>query len=40
MERAYRNLEYFLLALSPIFIAGFWIPYRFEIAPKAPDLVK
>lgn len=27
MERAYRNLGYVLLALQPIFIAGFWIPY-------------
>lgn len=27
MERAYRNLGYVLLALAPIFIAGFWIPY-------------
>jgi O-antigen/teichoic acid export membrane protein len=33
MERAYRNLGYFLLALLPIFIAGFWIPYLSEI-PK------
>jgi hypothetical protein len=31
MERAYRNLGYFLLALLPIFIAGFWIPYLSEI---------
>jgi hypothetical protein len=31
MERAYRNLGYFLLALVPIFIAGFWIPYLSEI---------
>jgi hypothetical protein len=27
MERAYRNLGYVLIALLPIFIAGFWIPY-------------
>lgn len=27
MERSYRNLGYVLLALAPIFIAGFWIPY-------------
>jgi hypothetical protein len=27
MERAYRNAGYVLLALLPIFIAGFWIPY-------------
>ena len=31
MERAYRNVGYFLLALLPIFIAGFWIPYFSEI---------
>lgn len=31
MERAYRNLGYFLAALVPIFIAGFWIPYLSEI---------
>jgi hypothetical protein len=31
MERAYRNLGYFLLVLLPIFIAGFWIPYLSEI---------
>jgi hypothetical protein len=31
MERAYRNVGYFLLALLPIFIAGFWIPYLSEI---------
>jgi hypothetical protein len=31
MERAYRNLGYFLAALLPIFIAGFWIPYLSEI---------
>jgi hypothetical protein len=30
MERAYRNLGYVLLALLPIFIAGFWIPYLSE----------
>jgi hypothetical protein len=30
MERAYRNLGYVLLALLPIFIAGFWIPYIAE----------
>jgi hypothetical protein len=27
MERAYRNLGYFLLVIPPIFLAGFWIPY-------------
>lgn len=27
MERAYRDLGYVLLALGPIFVAGFWIPY-------------
>jgi hypothetical protein len=31
MERAYRNLGYILIALLPIFIAGFWIPYLSEI---------
>jgi len=31
MERAYRNIGYILLALLPIFIAGFWIPYFSEI---------
>ena len=31
MERAYRYLGFFLLALLPIFIAGFWIPYLSEI---------
>jgi hypothetical protein len=31
MERAYRNISYFLLALLPIFVAGFWIPYFSEI---------
>ena len=31
MERHYRNLGYVLLALLPIFIAGFWIPYLSEI---------
>ena len=30
MERAYRNLAYVLLALLPIFVAGFWIPYLSE----------
>ena len=30
MERVYRNLGYVLLALLPIFIAGFWIPYLSE----------
>ena len=31
MERGYRNLGYVLLALLPIFVAGFWIPYFSEI---------
>jgi membrane protein YdbS with pleckstrin-like domain len=31
MERAYRQLGYFALALVPVFIAGFWIPYLSEI---------
>jgi hypothetical protein len=30
MERAYRNVGYVLLALVPIFVAGFWIPYFAE----------
>lgn len=30
MERAYRNVGYLFLALLPIFIAGFWIPYFSE----------
>lgn len=30
MERAYHNLGYILLALLPIFVAGFWIPYFAE----------
>jgi hypothetical protein len=30
MERSYRNLGYVLLALLPIFVAGFWIPYFSE----------
>jgi O-antigen/teichoic acid export membrane protein len=38
MERAYRNLGYFLLALLPIFIAGFWIPYLSEIPAFDPSL--
>ena len=38
MERAYRNLGYFLLALLPIFIAGFWIPYLSEIPGFDPSL--
>jgi hypothetical protein len=38
MERAYRNLGYFLLALLPIFIAGFWIPYLSEIPTFDPSI--
>lgn len=38
MERAYRNLGYFLLALLPIFIAGFWIPYLSEIPAFDPSI--
>ena len=38
MERAYRNLGYFLLALLPIFIAGFWIPYLSEIPGFDPSV--
>jgi len=30
LERAYRNAGYVLLALAPVFIAGFWIPYLSE----------
>jgi hypothetical protein len=30
MERAYRNLGFVLVALLPIFVAGFWIPYLSE----------
>jgi hypothetical protein len=38
MERAYRNLGYFLLALLPIFIAGFWVPYFSEIPRFDPSI--
>jgi O-antigen/teichoic acid export membrane protein len=38
MERAYRNIGYFLLALLPIFIAGFWIPYLSEIPAFDPSI--
>ena len=38
MERAYRNLGYILLALLPIFIAGFWIPYLSEIPSFDPSI--
>lgn len=38
MERAYRNVGYFLLALLPIFIAGFWIPYLSEIPRFDPGI--
>lgn len=38
MERAYRNLGYFLLAVLPIFIAGFWIPYLSEILAFDPSI--
>lgn len=31
MERAYRNVGYFLIALVPIFVAGFWISYLSQI---------
>jgi hypothetical protein len=37
MERAYRNLGYFLLVLLPIFVAGFWIPYLSEIPAFDPS---
>jgi hypothetical protein len=38
MERAYRNLGYVLVALLPIFIAGFWIPYLSEIPHFDPSI--
>jgi hypothetical protein len=38
MERAYRNLGYFLLALLPIFVAGFWIPYLSQIPAFDPSI--
>jgi hypothetical protein len=38
MERAYRNLGYFLLVLLPIFVAGFWIPYLSEIPAFDPSI--
>lgn len=31
MEKEYRNIGFALLALPPIFIAGFWIPYFSQI---------
>ena len=38
MERVYRNLGYFLLALAPIFITGFWIPHLSEIPHFDPSI--
>ena len=38
MERAYRNIGYFLLALPLIFVAGFWIPYLSEIPRFDPSI--
>ena len=38
MDRAYRNIGYFLLALLPIFVAGFWIPYFSEIPRFDPSI--
>lgn len=38
MERGYRNLGYVLLALVPIFIAGFWIPYLSEFPNFDADI--
>jgi O-antigen/teichoic acid export membrane protein len=38
MERAYRYLGFFLLALLPIFIAGFWIPYLSAIPAFDPSI--
>jgi hypothetical protein len=38
MERAYRNLGLVLLALPPIFVAGFWIPYLSDIPQFDPAI--
>lgn len=38
MERAYRNLGFFFLALPLIFLAGFWIPYFSEIPRFNPSI--
>ena len=38
MERVYRNLGFFLLALFPIFVAGFWIPYLSEFPRFDTDI--
>ena len=38
MERAYRNIGYFLLVLPPIFVAGFWIPYFSEMPNFDPSI--
>jgi O-antigen/teichoic acid export membrane protein len=38
MERAYRNLGFFLVALLPVFVAGFWIPYLSEIPAFDPSI--
>jgi hypothetical protein len=38
VERAYRNLGFFLLALPLIFIVGFWIPYFSEIPKFEPSI--
>jgi hypothetical protein len=38
MEHSYRNIGYVLLALVPIFIAGFWIPYFSEIPRFDPSI--
>jgi len=38
VERAYRNIGYILLALPPIFVAGFWIPYLSAIPRFEPSI--
>lgn len=38
MERGYRNLGYVLIALVPIFAAGFWIPYFSEFPRFDPTI--
>lgn len=38
MERGYRSLGYVLMALVPIFVAGFWIPYFSEFPHFDPSI--
>jgi O-antigen/teichoic acid export membrane protein len=38
VERAYRNVGYFLAALLPIFVAGFWIPYLSQVPRFDPAI--